>query len=85
MGKKPPTRTNSIFAWKHDFKFIDSSANGVEFAYCKLCKVDLKISSGGKNDIQRHSETKLYKESSSAVSGIMSIANFTKKMMQYVM
>lgn len=48
MGKKPPTRTNSIFAWKHDFKFIDSSANGVEFAYCKLCKVDLKISSGGK-------------------------------------
>ena len=61
--KKRPAKKYYKFnpKWTLDFPSISASYKGVDFAYCKSCKTDIKITCGGKNDVSRHNNTPLHK------------------------
>lgn len=77
-AKKPPAKKyyNKFNpAWKNEFKCIDRSSKGPEFAFCKSCKFDIKITHGGRNDIKRHIDTPSHKSSDSSVSQTPTLKN----------
>ena len=66
-AKKPPAKKyyNKFNPkWTPDFLSISASSKGVDYAYWKSCKTDIKITCGGKNDVSRHN-TRLHKGNAS--------------------
>lgn len=51
---------NQVFleSYTQDFPMIIKSHKGVNYAYCTMCRSDIKISHGGKRDIKDHLKTK---------------------------
>ena len=41
----------------HPWPFIQRSKIGDEYAFCDICTVDIKISSGARYDMERHIKT----------------------------
>lgn len=55
--------------------YIIVSKKGCQFAFCKLCRSDICIGHGGRNDISRHVESRKHKDILSSRQGA-SITNF---------
>jgi hypothetical protein len=70
-AKKPPAKKYySKFnnAWIPEFKCVQASSKGPDFALCLSCKLDFKIAYGGRNDITRHIQTPSHWSNDSSVT-----------------
>lgn len=63
-------------SWESDenFGWVRKSKKGRDYAFCTLCSKEIKIASGGANDLLRHSETTLHQRSTVAVATTPNIA-----------
>lgn len=58
VKKRPRYSAKFKPEWSKDFDgIIRKSSKGESHAFCTLCSVDFTVSHGGKNDVQRHTET----------------------------
>ena len=53
-GKQRKYALKFQVSWKDTFPWISSSSKGPTFIHCNVCSIAINISSGGKNDAQRH-------------------------------
>jgi hypothetical protein len=44
--------------YKADFRWIAKSVVGDTLAFCTLCRCDVNIAHGGRDDLRKHSSTK---------------------------
>jgi hypothetical protein len=44
-------------AWEAEFSWLSHSDRSVNDAYCILCKSNLSVGSGAKNDLTRHAKS----------------------------
>lgn len=70
--KKLKYEQQYLRAWEQEECFrnwLQQSAKGSDFAYCKACRTDLKISAGGRKDLLKHSTNKKHLTSCSSMRG----------------
>lgn len=65
----PKVHYNSKFnkAWIKDFEWLRAVPGDVNSAFCSLCKCQLSVSHGGKNDIQKHLKTTKHIQAEGAI------------------
>ncbi|XP_038065360.1 uncharacterized protein LOC119735640 [Patiria miniata] len=61
------TRKGQFYGKKYgqEFDFITSSKKDKQHAFCKVCRRDVSIAHGGRNDIVKHTKSKLHVDSMS--------------------
>ena len=61
--------------WKLEFRWVQNSPKGSEFAHCSACKQDIKITHGGRNDLKRHSDTPSHKQKLGSISNTPTVSS----------
>lgn len=76
VANKPSERRHQTFKaeYTEQFKCIKPSSKGNQYAFCKYCRQDIKISHGGANDINRHLEQEKRKTNEKAEVSAMNMS-----------
>ena len=73
--------------YTEQFPCMKKSTKGDEYVFCTFCRQDLKIASGGANDIARHLQKQKHQENEkaglAATKGSHKITSFVKKSDDY--
>ena len=64
--KKHKREYHFISSWTETFDGIGKSHRGSRFARCTYCGIDIKVTHGGKNDVQKHLSTSGHREAERA-------------------
>ena len=65
--------------YKDEFKCETKSASGDAFAFCTLCRSDVNISHGGRDDLRKHRSTQKHLNAASATKLQPSLSSFVAK------
>ena len=79
--KKTKYQVSFKLEWLYDKDFcgvIEQSKDGKEFVWCKACDKNVKITAGGKNDIQVHFRSTKHKNNVTAKKQTQSMDSFVK-------
>lgn len=71
----PKRKTCFNLSWCQEHRFIGKSHRGELYAFCKLCRIDIDVSSRGKGAIDRHASTDRHRENASS-AGQSSLSSF---------
>lgn len=78
----PSQNTKYNTDWEKEFKWLTKSKkskDAEQYAYCKLCAKEIKISHGGKFDLTEHAKSTVHKKKSNAGAGCQQMEQFFAK------
>jgi len=76
--KRPRYEQKFKLEYSSEFKFISKSRAGESYAFCTLCRSDICIAHGGRDDIKKHVGTKKHATAEVTASSQRSMLGFTQ-------
>ena len=71
----PKRKTSFKHTWSAELPFVSKSSKDKFHAFCKLCHIDIDVSSKGKGAVERHAATERHKDNTSS-AGHSSLTSF---------
>ena len=62
----PNRKTSFKPTWSSELHFASKSSKDQYHAFCKLCRIDIDVSSWGKGALERHAATERHKDNASS-------------------